>query len=667
MRPMKLLLAFALAFTQPVHAQFRDWLSGNTTNNGSTVAEFLRVAEKLNTPQSKSLEALRGKLGLVFVPGILGSALKTASGEAIWGYGLTLSPHLELPAALIDPAMESGVRAELADGRAGRLDLYGTAMDLIREHAVKAGIPSNRIAACGYDWRRDVRAGARELARCIERAPELQGVEALVVIAHSMGGVVTTQWHRDYAPEGRLGNGTEIIALAMLGSPLAGSCEILRMVATGYVQPKAGDRHANESWLGRFATDIATMRDRVVNAVTGFFSQPVRPLVLSWPGALELAPPPAERPEQPNCAEVLRDPNGTDPALVSHFDVRFWEGEPGRSLVAGATPPPAWREALAKAREFREGFAVAPLATPTYLFASQIWDTPAQPKLVSPTYVPDDRGDWHTVNGDGRVPWVAAMPSVLRERAADARGVYSVHGNLAEDRVFLEEFFGERLPRLLQGWRALRLVPGVLADDAWLRVYLGAGGQPLHPVDLYAAWERQDDARQRDPVYGLTVRAWNAALDFNDALCRVSSCPGYAAARDAARKAAEPERAAIYTGALGRERGLTAEQDVFLIAKRGLEMAKALNWVAAIGDLRYAVPQLMARADRLGTREKEGERELRLAAAANLARALVLRGFCAEAAGYFAMVSEDNRWAKDARRAQCFDRDTGRIVSLAKP
>ena len=204
MRPMKLLLAFALAFTTPVHAQFRDWLSGNTTNNGSTVAEFLWVAEKLNTPQSRSLEALRGKVGLVFVPGILGSALKTAAGEAIWGYRLTLSPHLELPAALIDPAIESGAKAALADGREGRLDLYGAAMDLIREHAVKAGIPANRIAACGYDWRRDVRAGARELARCIETAPALQGVEALVVIAHIMGGVVTTQWHRDFAPEGRL-------------------------------------------------------------------------------------------------------------------------------------------------------------------------------------------------------------------------------------------------------------------------------------------------------------------------------------------------------------------------------------------------------------------------------------------------------------------------------
>lgn len=662
LRPHLALAAALLVSSTWADAQFRDWLNNNAARNGSTVAEFLASVEKTNTDYAAEPARLRGKVGLVFVPGILGSALKDAEQE-IWGYGLTLSPELQLPSRLFDPAASSNVEPVAADGREGRIDLYGKAMELLRANAKAAGIAPERIVACGYDWRRDMRAGARDLERCIETARELKGVEALVVVAHSMGGLVSFQWHRDYAPEGRLANGTQILALAILGSPLAGSCEILRMIATGYVQPTANERHAAHSWIGRFATEVQGMTDRVVNAVSGFFSSDVRPMVLTWPGALALSPPPAENRDQPNCAPVPLTGDDTDPRLRTHYDPLFWTGETGQGLLSGRPLPADYAAALPVAQAFRERFRLEPLASPTYLFASENWDTPSQPKLVPPKYGLDDRGGWHTVDGDGRVPFSAAMPAGLQSRAADVLRLYSVHGNLAEDRIFHDEFFGQRLPRLLAGWQTLQIAERAKGDPEFLRAYVKGGGRQLHPFDLHGAWERQSEQNQRDPIYALTRAAWNAAVDFNDALCGVSPCPDYAAAKKAAQNAGRAERAALYSAALRNAEGLTEDEQAFIAAKRGLEMAKRLNWVAAIGDLRFAVPALEARRARLG-REKASERSLRMDATANLARALILRGFCAEAAQWLRRVPAGNRWALDARKGQCFDRDSGKIVAF---
>ena len=658
-------VCMALAASSTAQGQVRDWLTSNDSRNGSTVADFLAAVERVDKAPGYRDEYRRrkGDVGLVFVPGILGSALQSAAGDKIWGYGLGIPDALGLPSALVDPAIESGVSATLADGN-GTLDLYGDAMALIRANARRAGIAPGRVIACGYDWRRDIRAGARDLKRCIESAPELRGIGALVVIAHSMGGLVTMQWHRENAPEGILPGGIPVLAVALLGSPLAGSCEIVRMISKGYVQPTANDRHTAESWLGRFATDIASMKDRVVNAVTGFFSDDVRPLVMTWPGAFGLSPPPAATKDDTNCAQVPLNPgDDTDPRVLTQFDNSFWTGPVGTGLLSGKPLPEGYGAVLTTASEFRGAFKVEPLKSPTYLFASETWDTPAQAKLVPPTYRPDDRGGWHTVDGDGRVPFVAAMPTALQVRAADARRVYSVHGNLGEDKVFHEEFFVQRLPRVLDGWLATQLMQRASADPAFLAAYRAAGGRAVHPYDLLAAYERQSETNQRDPIYALTIEAWNAAVTFNAAFCSASACPGYQQARAAAANAASAEKAAILSASM-QSGTISGEEELFTRAKRGLAMAAQLNWSAAIGDLRFAVPGLEQRAGRLGAQEKPNERELRVNATANLARALVMRGFCAEARPFLERVPADNRWAADLRKAQCFDRDTGRIVAL---
>jgi hypothetical protein len=665
----RLVVAFAALFVATgADAQVRDWLTNNTLNNGSTVRDLIAAFDRAgatNPAYRDELKRLRANIGLVFVPGILGSSLESKTLGKIWGFGMPDADKLRLPRELIDPDADSDVEAKLADSVL-TVDLYGAAMKMVRESAIAAGIPPARIIACGYDWRRDIRAGARDLKRCIETSPELSGVEALVIVAHSMGGLVTWQWHGDYAPKGRLAGGAQVIAVAVLGSPLAGSCEIVHMIETGYVQPTANDQYADQSWLKIFLKDAAGMKDRVVNAVSSKLTDSIRPAVLSWPGAIAITPPPAQTKDDVNCAPVpLHPEDGTDPSVLTHYDPAFWLAPIGKSLLNGALPPDTYTTVLPRAKDFRAAFKAETIASPTYLFASQIWDTPAQAKL-SATFTVDHSAGWITVSGDGRVPFNAAMPTKIQLRAADATRVYSVHGNLPEDKIFHSEFFIQRLPRVREGWIATRLMNKAKDDPVFLKAYLAAGGHFANPRDLHAAYERQSPTNQRDPIYNITISAWNAAVDFNNALCELpGQCPDYARARQLAQGRPNAASAAIYSASI-RGGSLNDDEHSRLMAKRGLAMARDQNWSAAIGDLRDAVPMLEDMRKRLGTKEPANQRELRINATANFGRALAIRGYCSEAAPYLRQTAASNAFAAQTLKAPCYDRESGKIVSLGR-
>jgi hypothetical protein len=207
----------------------RDIINNNTLNHGSTIRDLLQTLDKVATEHSgvsDELKRLRGTFGIVFVPGILGSTLDSKSKGNLWGSGIPKPDDLRLDPSLVNEKERSDVTTGLALSLAG-VSLYDIAFQKIRASAATLGIPAERIAACGYDWRRDIRWGADELNECIATHPNLRDVTALIIIAHSMGGVVTWQWHATHASDGWT-HGKRIVAVAALGSPLEGSCEMLR-------------------------------------------------------------------------------------------------------------------------------------------------------------------------------------------------------------------------------------------------------------------------------------------------------------------------------------------------------------------------------------------------------------------------------------------------------
>ena len=649
----------------------RDPINRNEMNNGANVRAMLAAFERLSGKHpeyGEELKRLRGGIGLVFVPGILGSKLKSKSVGEIWGFGVPDAGRLALPESLVDHAAESDVTAELAEEVAG-ISLYGEAMKKIRANAPAAGVSADRIEACGYDWRRDIRAGAAELARCVDASPKLKGISALVVVAHSMGGLVTWQWLKSAAKDGRLPNGVPVIAVAVLGSPLAGSCEIIRMVEKGYEQPVADQDYVRRSVFGNVFTAIAGMRDRFVNAFTSLASDGIRPLVLSWPGAVSLSLRPADSIWDPNCALVpLEGP--TSSKILNHYNPEFWTRPIGIGLLNGAKLPGSYVKVLGASAQFRNGFAVTTLDSPTYIYASQLWRTPTSAPVDSSADYRLGAGGWNFDAGDGRVPFTSARPRGVEP--ADVSHLASVHGNLPEDEYFHAHFFGDRLRRVANVWLAARMLDKAKADAAFLASYVAAKAPYPVSSDFAASYEvARAGLKAVYPAF--TSSAESSAAGFKDALCAVSRCPDYAEAKEKAaiiRQADRPDKdralANLWTASLRGSR--TDEiQRGFITAQRGLSLAKEVNWAAALRDLRIADEFLEDRHKRLGAGTSDAEKELRLAVKANLGKALVLRGFCEEASAPISVAAAgDQKIAKGLLGAQCFDLDSGKVATVAR-
>jgi hypothetical protein len=659
-----MLLIAVVAWPHVLTAQpKRDIVNNNTLNHGSTIRDVLQTLEKVATEHpgvSDELERQRDAFAIVFVPGILGSTLESASKGNLWGSGLPNPDHLRLDPQLVDETAPSDVTTGLAL-KLGPVSLYQDAFRMIQQSAATVGVPEHHVVACGYDWRRDIRWGARELNQCITTHPNLRDATALVVIAHSMGGVVTWQWHSSYTRDGWLGD-KRVIALAVLGSPLDGSCEMLRMMQAGYVQPVHNTRLRDDQVWKRWWSKIAEMKDRFVNSITAAFSQDLRPVILTWPGAFELMPRAAltVNDDAHLCVRIPIDPADVDNREpLTPFAPEFWTRAIGVDLLRPYAPPANLHAVLRKAAEFRSTFSPATLRSPTYLFATFVWVTPVLAPVTGDYRLA--AGEWFLKDGDGRVPLTSARPDAIN--AAETFLVYSVHGNLPEDQMFHEQFFGQRLPRVRNAYIASEILRQFGANDGFLRIYVAKGGTLVNPQDFRTAFER---LASPSIIYPLTLEAWNNAVVFNQALCDgpITCSDDYRSVAAAARGKSETAKAAAFTSVLmASAKG--SREETFALAQRGLAMARSLNWPAAIADLTVAVPRLDQVRIGYGASEPQNVRDLRVSATAMLGRSLAIRGYCAEAKEPLKKAAlEKNAYAVRDLQAPCYDRETGRYVPL---
>jgi pimeloyl-ACP methyl ester carboxylesterase len=641
----------------------RDIVNNNTLNHGSTIRDLLQTLDKVageHPGVSDELKRLRGTFGIVFVPGILGSTLESKSKGNLWGSGIPKPDDLRLDPQLVNERERSDVTTGLALSLAG-VSLYDVAFQKIHASAAKLGIPAERIAACGYDWRRDIRWGADELNECIAAHPNLRDVTALIVIAHSMGGVVTWQWHATHAANGRT-HDKRVVAVAILGAPLEGSCEMLRMMQAGYVQPVENTKLRDDQVWKRWWSTIAAMKDRFVNVVTRAFSQDLRPVILTWPGAFELMPRAALslNDDQHLCARTPLDPaDAGNLTALTPFAPEFWSRAFGADVLSPFMAPSNLGAVLEKAAEFRGGFSVTTLTSPTYLFASFVWVTPVLAPLTGDFRLA--AGDWFAKDGDGRVPLTSARPESVK--AAETFLVYSVHGNLPEDEMFHEQFFTQRLPRVRDAYVAAEILRQFGANDGFQGLYARKGGTLVNPHDFRTGFER---LASPDIIYPLTLEAWNSAVNFNRSLCdgAIACTDEYRSVAAAARGKSDAVQAAAFTSVImGAPKG--SREETFALAQRGLAMARSLNWPAAIADLSVAVPRLdQLRTDAAGV-EAQNVHDLRVNATAMLGRSLAIRGYCAEAKAPLRKAAlEKQAFAVRDVESPCYDRTSGRYVPL---
>jgi hypothetical protein len=215
----------------------------------------------------------------------------------------------------------------------------------------------------------------------------------------------------------------------------------------------------------------------------------------------------------------------------------------------------------------------------------------------------------------------------------------------------------------MNAYIATEILKHLKADQARQRAFVAKGGTLVNPQDFYVAFERQN---QRDMIYPLTKEAWQTAVDFNRKLCDVTgNCLDYNNAKIVAAKAKTEAAKSAPFSALTITSESGSREETFARAQRGLAMARSYNWAAAIADLRDAVPALEAIQRSYGTKEPTNIRDLRVNSTAMLGRSLVIRGFCEEAKSPLVKAAkEKNKYAVSDRQSPCYDRDSGKVMSL---
>jgi len=178
---------------------------------------------------------------LVFIPGIGGSALKTADEKLIWGLsGKLLNNAVRLPellagpsSRLADPDYDDGVRpcglmAVSIPGLTRKLGAYESVRATL---TANFALTEHNYLEFGYDWRRPVALSSALLATAInEKLPALRRRRPgarVIIVAHSMGGLVARHYLQEHD---RAGDCERVLTL---GTPYRGSVKALDYLING--------------------------------------------------------------------------------------------------------------------------------------------------------------------------------------------------------------------------------------------------------------------------------------------------------------------------------------------------------------------------------------------------------------------------------------------------
>lgn len=385
---------------------------------------------------------------VVVVPGIGGSALRRGDRD-LWRLSLPVAIRTlrsggasldELvpddPRLLDDPAFDDGIEpAGLLESPItlpglARLTGYGGLRSTLHD---RYDLNEFNYVEFAYDWRRDVRHSARRLRETIDSALErldpYVGRAEVIVIAHSMGGLVA-RWWLD-----RLGGADRCRGLITLGTPYRGSPKAIRMLTGGYVWRSLGSRRVAE----------------VLRALPS-----VHQLLPMYPAV--------------HVDDGWRYVHDLDPAVCPGIDPRRAAAGRDVLLAINETDRPTLTTVVA-------GVGQETMQSAAVRDGRLVWDLAALPTAWGPSGSHD---------GDATVPWIASRPLDQGSGGMTPTWVNQSHGGLSRDRDLLEVVCA-RLDHLLidddQARSAFDEVRLVGAGDATTRRL----GLDLH--DEYVAGE----------------------------------------------------------------------------------------------------------------------------------------------------------------------------------
>jgi len=403
----------------------------------ATVSQLADMFDKLprNSIPLGSREAFEASQKpdiVIFIPGILGSRLTDSTG-VIWP-----TPN---PLALGNLPLREGSSRANADLL---LDYYQDIYGRMRDELLQSVLPNrDDLLEFPYDWRHDIDTIATWLDQDIKgKWRSTLRHRHVTIIAHSMGSLVAWSWkNRFYGPSRREYEFT-LSNLVVLGAPLHGSCEILRMLLLGY-KPATG----------------AGAVERSGYAV---LFGPLKAAAYTFPSVFELLVPspasPADNDLRTSCLVVDSGVSGAATA-VDHFNPAVWDKtlfpalEPG-FLSRWFGTKPVWDQLgmsrasfltlftrlLETGKRFRKEFRQQeePIGGPDsaqsrlHYFYSERRDTVYQVQVSRGQIVGKA-----LPQGDGRVPVTSALNEGYRSSSASLTSLSEGHGELIKDPNFL--------------------------------------------------------------------------------------------------------------------------------------------------------------------------------------------------------------------------------------
>jgi pimeloyl-ACP methyl ester carboxylesterase len=596
-------------------------------------------------PQERALRS-GDSVAIVFVPGILGSELKR-NDKTIWGDGSPTAADLALPEGGNDPAVQPRVLGQFAlFWGLKREDVYEEYLDALER--ARGGRGS--AVEFPYDWRLDIRENANRFDKFLRSDPRLVG-RTIIIVAHSMGGVIAWHWQSKYFDRAVAGN-PAVRKILFVGAPLKGTCEMVRMLVSGYKDvPAAG-------WL--------------TNVAYGKLFRDLRPAAFTFPSVFQLLPRvPVDPADTSNsCLDVPAE-HADDRLAADYFDVQFWQSPFGRFLLESGGAP--WktltsgdqnlfftrlRPVLKAAGDFRAEFNLDVLKIPSILFYSDQHETVTKVKstMSGGRYAIDFP---FTDGGDGRV----AQRSAYNENFGGGPPPQKwrldlTHGELPKDSRFVQ-YLVKDLARTIRAEVALAYAKLLLDDPAIFDAYFKAGGREIAGTAITA---------DLDPTYRAEVGPIVEAVNAMVAARTGAAAPSYNQVR--AAQQAVPEGNAPANRALIPQLELALQEsppETKPFAQGRLGFAHFYG-----GDYGAAVPQLRAAneatkslpADVRATAEVK---QFIASVTGLLGAALARSGRCEQAAPYLEEGRKlGNQTAKAEFANACVEKSTGKSMSFTQ-
>lgn len=258
----------------------------------------------------------------VFIPGIMGSrltrTLADGSEKLIWGR-TKVGSIFSAPDADLAYSEDDKIKAEVMDEYfvpGTSFDIYGSAVRTLQYLDLSSG---NNVRLFAYDWRQPNKKSGRDFAAWLCKAQEEFRSRPVVVLAHSMGGLVLRSWLKHiYESEGcdagsKFSDWLRIKKIFFLGTPHYGA-------------PKAVMAFADQYSL---LVDTDSTMSRLLGGIdAATFSKSINAFGATFPSAYELLPAVNgsacfQEPSWPFPVQV-RPQNGSVHSHIDLFDPDIW-------------------------------------------------------------------------------------------------------------------------------------------------------------------------------------------------------------------------------------------------------------------------------------------------------------------------------------------------------